>query len=1030
MTRPIDSSSSASFPAADTPSRNGRPVSSRSVSPVLISMMAVALCGWLLPGTVLSQTIGEGPGIQARLGHVEGQGIIQYRSITPVELMPYYLLENQLIYADLRFFPTNSLELGGNAGLGYRYHSASLDRIFGGSLWYDGDNTRGVYFQQLGLSLETLAGPFDVRTNFYLPISDTTQTTSLSVIQGSTQFRDDNLTYNQSRSWFAAMKGVDAEVGLPVPSNFAVERNIRVYGGGYTFAGDDVDSITGVQTRIQGNVIAGLDASLQVTYDDFYHTRAFVGVSWTFGALHRLSEDEATTYSRIGEHVNRNYTVVAPGRHTVEQATALNPATGTPYTFAHVSSSAGAGGTGSASDPFQSLAAAQASGRGIVFVHSDSVFSGADASVVLNSGQRLLGDGSGVQNMLSVHALGSVSLPHASGSGLLPILNGSPGDTVVLASNTEFANFTITNSGGNAIYADGAQNVTLRNLRIDGAAQDGLRFYNGSGNISTNGLLVTNSGRGVDIQGGKGLFQFLGTTTVDNALSSSVLIKNLSSDATVTFADLNISHRQSKGLEVDNSQGIVAVTGTARITNEGGVSDSAVDLKNTSGHFAFKSLVVSDTTGNPGINLLNNTGTTTIDSLSLNSTNGTGLRAENGGALLINPTQGNGTVDMTKVTSITAVNGSAVDIKGTALNVNLSTVSVQNAARGISLENTTGLFAINGTGAVNTGGVIQNNTIGIYLKNTGSTGLQWVNLSGNGTGIYSENSTYLAVNNSTIANSSSYGIDALNTTSMVVNASTLTDNGLANIRGQFSEVRSYSYSFLNSDFQSAVGDNVKLDVVAGGIGSTMNLISQGSAFYATAAAHDALEVSWNGLLAANINQSAFLTSGGSGNGIAIANASTTGLTTLAISNSIFQGNSNFDTGVHLTANGPSQVNLVKNNLNFDATNNTGFRMSLAASTTVNIVDNTIASTNDGATGILFDSITVPARVTIENNVVSLANIGGLLDRGIIFSTVNPTATDFLILSGTRNNLVLNADTYFYAPAGTTGSIKVNNIDVH
>lgn len=1022
------SSVTAARPVADAKVRNLPRQQQRTI---IITACAALLCGTVLSGTASSQDIGQGPGVQLRAGHIEGQGIIQYRSITPVELMPYYLMENSLIYGDLRFFPTNSLELGGNAGLGYRYYSQPLDRIFGGSLWYDGDNTRGLYFQQLGLSLETLAGPFDVRTNLYLPIGDTTQTTSLNVIQGTTQFSGDNLMYDQARSWFAAMKGLDAEVGVPIPGSVAVQRNIRVYGGGYTFSGDNVDSISGVSTRLQGNVIAGLDAQVQVTYDDFYHTRAFVGVSWTFGALHRFSENEATTFSRIGEHVNRNYTVVAPGRHTVERTTARDPSNGTVYTFAHVSSAAAPGGTGAVDNPFQSIAAAQASGRSIVFVHSDSVYNGSDASIVLGNGQRLLGDGADVQHALAVQDLGAVILPHASGSGLRPILNGSPGDSVVLASNTEFAGFSINNAGGNAVYADGAQNVTLRELRINGAAQDGLRFYNGSGNITSTDIVVNNSGRGVDIQGGHGLFKFLGTTAVDNALNSSVLIKNLSSDATVTFADLTINHRQSRGMEVDNSQGIVAVTGTTRITNELGVLDSAVDLKNSTGHFAYNSLVVSDTTGGPGIKLFNNSGTTTINSLALNSTNGTALYADSAGALMINPMQADGTMDPTKVTTIAAVNGTAVDIKNTALNVNLTSLSASGAARGLSLINTAGIFAVNGTGAANTGGIIQGSAIGVYLQNASAVGLQSMNLNGNGTGIQSIGSNYLSVANTTIANSTNYGMDLKNTTSLVVAQSSLNNNGLANIRGEFSEVRSYSYSLIDSGFVTTTGDNVKLDIAPGAVGSTMNLLSRGSAYSTAMASRDGLAVTWNGVLAANVYQSAFLTSGGSNAGLSIANTSTTGLSTIAVTESLFQGNASFDTGVHLTAAGPSQINLVNNNLNFDATNSTGFRLSLAGSTTVNAVGNDITDSTDGATGFLFDSITVPARVTMESNFMDFANQGGLLDRGIIFTTVNPTATDFLQLSGIKPNIILDADTFFFAPPGTTtGSINVNNVLVH
>src|SRR5690349_6968234 len=96
-----------------------------------IRLFAGLLVSLATAHTVWADDIGQGPVVQLRAGHIEGQGIFQYRSITPVELLPYYIMEDSLIYGHLRFFPTNDLELGGNAGVGYRYYAKSLVRIFG-----------------------------------------------------------------------------------------------------------------------------------------------------------------------------------------------------------------------------------------------------------------------------------------------------------------------------------------------------------------------------------------------------------------------------------------------------------------------------------------------------------------------------------------------------------------------------------------------------------------------------------------------------------------------------------------------------------------------------------------------------------------------------------------------------------------------------------------------------------------------------------------------------------------------------------
>ena len=88
-------------------------------------------------------------------------------------MFPFFKMDDSLFFSDLRFFPTVEGTFGGNVGFGYRYYSKTWDRVFGISGWYDADGTRDDYYQQLGLSLETYAGPFDFRTNFYLPIGQT-----------------------------------------------------------------------------------------------------------------------------------------------------------------------------------------------------------------------------------------------------------------------------------------------------------------------------------------------------------------------------------------------------------------------------------------------------------------------------------------------------------------------------------------------------------------------------------------------------------------------------------------------------------------------------------------------------------------------------------------------------------------------------------------------------------------------------------------------------------------------------------------
>lgn len=965
----------------------------------------------------------DGFGALFRAGHIEGQGVPQVRPITPFELFPYILSDDQLFFSDLRAFPTNDGTFGGNAGFGYRYYHSDWDRIFGLSGWYDADYTRDVYFQQLGLSFESYAMWLDVRGNFYLPIGATERQYNLAPIAGTSRFSGDNIIFDQRRSFYAAMKGFDMEAGIPIPGDIAEGMGLRLYGGGYHFVDDAGNTITGGSARLQANLIAGLDAQVQVMHDAFYETRAFVGISWTFGPIHRSKMDQKTAYGRIGEHVTRNYTVLAPARHQIEETTAINPNTQAPYTIAHVSSAAAAGGSGAVGNPFQTIAAGQAAGRDIVFVHAGSVFSGADANLVLNAGDRIYGDGAGVSHYIRVPELGTILMPHGPTGGSRPLLSGAPGDSIVLASNSEIAGFSVANAGGNAVFGSGVSNAIVRNLLIDSPTGAGMRFVNSSGLITLLDNRITNSGgNGIAIDGGTGQFDFQGTTTVSGANAAAVSIRNLAAGGSARFNDLAIDTRKDRGLDIDNVAGSVVVAGTTTISNAAGSTASALQITNSSGTFGFNRVDITDATGAAAVNLQQNTGSTSFNTLNIASKNATALFADTAGLLTINPFKTDGTVDGTIGGTIAAVAGTAIDIKNTNLAVNLTSVSSNDAPVGIKLVGTGGIFAVHGNGTTGSGGLIQSTGTAIYLQNTGPVGLRWMNLDSNGLGIRADNVSQFGLERSIVTKSTTYGIDALNTTTFSVLNSNFLENGGANIRGVFDQQRSYAWSINGTQLISSTSDNVVLAVMAGGEGSTMNLQTQGNLVQNSQAATNGFNINWNGNLSVTVDQTHFDSSGANNTGLLVTNASATGLTSVAFTNSVFFGTASGNTVMRLTSAGPAQVNLVANQVEFDATNGIGFRMALGASSSVNANQNTIVDTTDGGTGFLFDSILGPGNVTMQNNMISLQNAGGLLDRGIIFSSV----TDTINLFGTNDNIIAGADTAFFAPAGTTvGGILIN-----
>ncbi len=1037
-----------------------------------------------------------------------------------MEAFPFFMIDNSLYFSDLRFYPTIEGTFGGSAGAGYRYYAPRIDRIFGASVWYDGDGTRDDYFQQVGISLETFGKWLDFRTNVYLPVGQTTQQSTSGVVAGSAQYVGENLTYAQLNTYLAAMTGFDMEAGVQIPGHFAEEHGLHLYGGWYYYGDSQGDHIVGASARVQANIAYGLDASVQITNDNYFDTRAFVGVSWTFGPLHRSNLSQDNVKGRMGERPVRNYTVLAVQENeTASGLFAVDPATGKPYVIAHVDSNAAAGGNGGVNSPYQTIAAAETAGVGanVIFVHAGSVFNGTASTAVMNPGQLLFGDGAGEQHFLSVPELGSILMPHGPTSGALPVLNSSSGTAVTLASNSEIAGFNITNSTGPGIVANGASNVLIKDVTVSNSGSDGIQINNATGNtyfnnvsimnsggnglvvnggtsylqyigqisgshgndllienvgvgghmdmtqalfpgsgsqgillsndsgeILFNNLLVTNTaGPGVVISGGSGNFQFGGQTIVSGAGAQSVLIQNVGPTAAVennnndvdqvqktqvTFDNLSIANRHDAGLVVNNVATTVTVGGTTTVTNEGGTSPSAINVENSSGNVNFAGTVnVTNTTIQPGVSLTNNTGTTTFSTLNVNSVNGTALYANNGGTLVINPKQTVGAGG-----TISANHGTAVDIENTSMNVNLYSVSSTDGTVGLKLVNSPGSFAVFGASdeTAGSGGVIEGAQTGILLQNAGNVGLVSMILNGNGVGISTTDTNYLAITNVQISNSSSYGISSTDTKTLMVTNSAFSANGAANISAQVDTVGSYAYSVVGSTLAAASGDNIDISTTSGGIGSTVNLIAQGNSFTNSLAGASAININFAGTVSGSVSQNSFIVSGGSNTGVLVNNTSATGVTTLAFTNNVFTSEGGSDTALHVITTGAAQLNVASNEIQFGATNGTGFRFSVGASSNVTITGNTIIDTTDGATGILFDSITAPSTATISGNTITLSDNGSLLTQGVVFSNVTDQTTSnvttLLNLAGTSNNAIQGADTPFYVPTGTTsGQVSVN-----
>lgn len=228
---------------------------------------------------------------------------------------------------------------------------------------------------------------------------------------------------------------------------------------------------------------------------------------------------------------------------------------------------------------------------------------------------------------------------------------------------------------------------------------------------------------------------------------------------------------------------------------------------------------------------------------------------------------------------------------------------------------------------------------------------------------------------------------------------------------------------MGSNLASSTGDNVLVQTLAGGAGATVNVVAQGNNFENTFAGGNGINLNWNGNLSASISQNAFLVNGGSNTGVLVNNGSSTGVTTISYVNNVFTSEGGSDTALHVVSAAAAQLNVSSNVVQFGATDGTGFRFSVGPSSNVNVTGNSIIDTTDGATGILFDSITAPSTATVSGNTIQLAQNGGLLTQGIVFTSVtdqvNSGVTTMVNLAGTQNNVIQGAQTPFFVPTGTT-----------
>ena len=956
--------------------------------------------------------------LAGRAGYLAFETFGRDDSITHVEVMPYMELDQHTLFSDARLFMSNDGYFGGNVGFGYRYRVPEGNRFLGASFWYDLDDTTGEMFHQLGVSLESCGSLWDVRTNLYIPIGDYEKDYGIAV--QDQQFVGNQIMYTGARTFGAAMTGFDLELSLPVPTELARTHNLNITPGTYMFFGGASQDIYGYKVRAEGNITSNVAMQVEMTDDDTFGTTVMLGVEFVLPGGPRLKKPaDASSRIRTDQFVHRNYNIIVSKQVDWKPGlTAINPATGQPYTVQHVSSTVAGAGLGTAEDPFHTIADAQATGGDIIFVHGDSVFSD---PIVMQAGEQILGEG--VNHNIFYDGYGIDLLPTVNSSTARPTLLGVSGAAVTLASDSQFSGFVVNSPTGNGITGDSIGNVVVRNVDVLNAGGDGLFVRNASSENAFYQLAITDAaGVAVHIDGGDSETVIGGT--LDNSTGRAVVVENttgghvdltgmvveddggegvLVEDANgdVSFGRVDVRNSSTTGIALDGGSGDVAFA-NALVEN---ATAAGVDIRNTTGSFAFDNLDVTGQSGGPGVSVVDSTAAGTLSSLNIATDGATGLLVQNGGELAIEA----GTID--------AVNGTAVDIENATVNANLTSVSSSGAAVGMRIVDHQGKFLIVGNEADGSGGLIQNAATGVILVNAGTVGLQYVDLDSNGVGIDVANTERLALSYARVTNSTNFGLDALNTESVELVSSVFENNGGAggnSIRFRSDTQSDYSLLLYETSITDASDAAIAVSTFGSGDGSSLTLQVYNSGITTSRFGAAGVQVDWNGPIVASLLNNVFEGTGGSNTGVDVTTTSTSELVNFAVNQNTFAFHGGNDVGVSFQTMGPATIATGLNAIAFEAAGGTGLEFNLAESADVSVYENYIVDNVAGATGILFSSVAGPSTVALQTNTIDLLSTTSVIDRGIIFTTVTGTVE----LVNPINNVVNGATTAFYAPVGS------------
>ena len=651
----------------------------------------------------------------------------------------------------------------------------------------------------------------------------------------------------------------------------------------------------------------------------------------------------------------------------------------------------------------------------------------------LNNGQDILlnAANSTITNISSTNAVnGSINL------------GGGVGD---ITGTTLISNVTITNSGGNAILLNNAQNgsvTSLTDVTVGGGTGTGLQVTNSQTgsiynltnvnilNVGGNGMLLTNSNGtfNVDsvssisntgspafgINGGAINVNYGGTIQQGNAASALLVTGGHTGTANFTNVMNSITTSNGDGLQFDGANGTYNLTG--KIQMNGG--DAGIDIFNSNGTFVFNNPLINNTASGMGVKIvgdMSNAPITTFNGLNITTTSNTGFFVTSGGLTTVNGTA-----------NVTSSTGTALDLQSTPLAAVFTNVtSTFSADAGININNASGTFGV--SGIANISGTVGN---GIQIANSATltSTIQSVNLSNIGSdaadnGVTLSSAGTVSILGGTIDSTQGDGIHSTNTD---LTATGLTIGGVVAVGDDGIQIiNTGSQRNVNISNNTITGSTTAITTSDAGVASELLLSMNNNTLRSVAFGTRALNVTgsnFNSTIINSMTDNTIVASGGGGGG-----AFFTGVTFDASGRSL--------SGTQVNAGnwtiGTTGSRVQGDGLHFDAP-------------TGDLAFGSLNIANNGGTGLFVNTQTLGTTFSLSNTSGTVDTTNGAaifldpLTTNLTFSTVNSTnsGTNGITLDSVAGSVnlgtvnVTNATNNGVDVANSTAAVTIGTVNVN